>query len=65
MYRVVKCPANEAAGTQRLARPDFPSLGRCRSVPRLRSSTQSGGPRSLEGKGMNGGRADRGALSRR
>lgn len=70
MYRIVKCPADEAAGTQRLARPDFPSLGRCRSVSRLRSSTQngrpqSGGPRSREGTGMNGKRADRGALSRR
>lgn len=63
-------PADEAAGTQRLARPDFPSLGQYRSVPRLRSSTQSGrpqsgGPRSRKGTGMNGGRAERGALSRR
>lgn len=35
MYRAVKCPVDAAAGTQRLARPDFLSLGRCCSVSQL------------------------------
>lgn len=61
MYRVVKCPADEAAGTQRLARPDFPSLGRGAAFCPLasivhseRPPAESGGPRSRGGTGMNG-----------
>lgn len=52
MRRAVKRPTDEAAGTQRLARPDFPSLGRYRAVPCLRSSTlEAAGHREPRGRG--------------
>lgn len=66
MYRAVKRLADAAAGTQRLARPDFLSLGRCCSVSRLdrplseRPPAESG-PRSTrrDEERMNGARADK------
>lgn len=64
MYRAVKRPADAAAGTQRLARPDFLSLGAVLSLGSIvhseRPPAESGGLRSTR----RDGRIERGTRAR-